>query len=685
MSFGEFYAGTAGIGKAYADGLAQFDKKQMLGALGTKLQAGDYAGASKVAFDAGDPDTGLSLLKLGQSAKQSADANAAFNSFGQAYAGGGTPQPLGALGVQPSAARGPSFASADGAAGDYLKTVRGVESGGNPNAKNPNSTATGIDQFTAGTWAGLARKYPELGLTPNGRTDPAQSTRAMEAFTRDNAKALTAAGVPINPGNLYVSHFLGEAGGPKLIAGAIQNPDAPATAFVSPGAAAANRSIFFNRDGSPKTAGQVYAERTSRFGGASPQQSAQAPAQAAPVQIASADPSFMPPRAGGAPVAPMGGAPAAPAPTMTMPGAAPTPDAAPDTTLEARAQVSAAVPQQLAQAGLPPAAAQQIGTTAPASQQRIGGLIRLATMPGLSEGQAGVVKTLLSNELEQTKAPDEVKKYLFARGQGYAGSFVDFQREGQRPVGPQTVSAGSALVDPNTGRVIFQAPDKDGGGVTLSPGQVRFDAQGRRIAEVADRDKSNEGEAKLRTEFTKQLGTFNEVQDGYRRLIAATEQRESNPGAVSPASDIGLVFGFMKMLDPGSVVREGEFASAQNAAGVPERIQNLYNKALNGEILNPTQRQDFIDTAQRLYGQARQGAESVATRYSDLAKGQGLDVGRVVALPPALSAPKVGRPKASTPEAAPKFKEGTVIVNPQTNEELVRRGGQWVPNARSEL
>lgn len=680
MSFGEFYAATSGIGKAYTDGLAQFDKKQMLGALGTRLQAGDYAGASKVAFDAGDPDTGLSLLKLGQSAKQSADANAAFSSFGRAYAGGGTPQPLGALGTQPAAGpaapRGPAFASADGAAGDYLKTVRGVESGGNPNARNPNSTATGIDQFTAGTWAGLARKYPELGLTPNGRTDPAQSTRAMEAFTRDNAKALTAAGVPITPGNLYVSHFLGEAGGPKFIAGAMQNPDAPATAFVSPGAAAANRTIFYNRDGTPKTAGQVYAERTSKFGGGAPQASA----QAAPVQVASADPSFMPTPAG----APMGAAPAAPAPagpTMTMP------DAAPEATPEARAQVSAAVPQQLAQAGLPPAAAQQVGATAPASQQRIGALIRLATMPGLSEGQSGVVKTLLSNELEQTKAPDEVKKYLFARGQGYGGTFVDFQREGQRPVGPQTVSAGSALVDPNTGRVIFQAPDKEGGGVTLSPGQVRFDAQGRRIAEVADRDKSNEGEAKLRTEFTKQLGTFNEVQDGYRRLIAATAQRESNPDAVSPASDIGLVFGFMKMLDPGSVVREGEFASAQNATGVPERIQNLYNKALNGEILNPTQRQDFIDTAGRLYSQARQGAESVATRYGDLAKGQGLDVGRVVALPPTLSAPKVGRPKASTtaPASTPKFQEGDIAVNPQTNEELVRRGGKWIPNTRPEL
>jgi hypothetical protein len=36
----------------------------------------------------------------------------------------------------------------------------------------------------------------------------------------------------------------------------------------------------------------------------------------------------------------------------------------------------------------------------------------------------------------------------------------------------------------------------------------------------------------------------------------------------------------MKMLDPTSVVREGEFATAQNAASIPIKIVNMYNKAL---------------------------------------------------------------------------------------------------------
>lgn len=667
MSFGEFYTATSGLGKAYTDGLAQFDRKQMLGALSTKLQAGDYSGASKVAFDAGDPDTGLSLLKLGQTAKQSADAGTALAALGQAYGGGGVPQPLGGMGAsQPQAttrpgASLPSFAQGSDI-GRYAGAIQSNESGGNYGIVGPThpkyGRALGAYQVMESNLPSWSREAIGREVTPDEFLRSPQIQDAI--FQKKFGQAVEKYGNPQDAASVWFT-------GRPLAQGANARDVLGTTGqrYVDKFTAALNRGAPASAPQLPATAMQMPAVEPA--------------ARPAPVQVASADRTFTPTMPSAAATAEIVPPPVSGGPTMTMP------EAVPSTTPEARAQVSAAVPQQLAQAGLPPAAAQQIGAMAPASQQRIGALIRLGGMPGLSEAQSGVVKTLLSNELEQTKAPDEVKKYLFARGQGYGGSFVEFQREAQRPAGPSTVAAGSSLVDPNTGRVIFQAPDKEGGGVTLSPGQVRFDAQGRRIAEVADRDKSNEGEAKLRGEFTKQLGTFNEVQDGYRRLIAATAQRESDPNAVSPASDIGLVFGFMKMLDPGSVVREGEFASAQNAAGVPERIQNLYNKALKGEILNPTQRQDFIDTAGRLYAQARQGAEVVASRYSDLAKGQGLDVGRVVALPPALSAPNVGRPKASGSTPAPKFQEGDIAVNPQTNEELVRRGGKWVPNTRPEL
>ena len=70
-------------------------------------------------------------------------------------------------------------------------------------------------------------------------------------------------------------------------------------------------------------------------------------------------------------------------------------------------------------------------------------------------------------------------------------------------------------------------------------------------------------------EFAKGLGTFTDVHDGYGRVIAATKLRETDPAKVSPASDMSLVFGFMKMLDPTSVVREGEYGDGQECRGYP--------------------------------------------------------------------------------------------------------------------
>jgi hypothetical protein len=73
------------------------------------------------------------------------------------------------------------------------------------------------------------------------------------------------------------------------------------------------------------------------------------------------------------------------------------------------------------------------------------------------------------------------------------------------------------------------------------------------------------------------------------------------------AGDMALVFNYMKMLDPGSTVREGEYANAQNAAGVPDKARNMYNKIINGTLLGEegdkeaTQRRDFRNQADNIF------------------------------------------------------------------------------------
>jgi hypothetical protein len=84
------------------------------------------------------------------------------------------------------------------------------------------------------------------------------------------------------------------------------------------------------------------------------------------------------------------------------------------------------------------------------------------------------------------------------------------------------------------------------------------------------------------------------------------------------------IFNYMKMLDPGSVVREGEFANAQNAAGVPDRVLNAYNNVLSGERLNPEQRKQFESQAKKLYTQARTQEATVRKGIERIATGYGL-------------------------------------------------------------
>ena len=130
-------------------------------------------------------------------------------------------------------------------------------------------------------------------------------------------------------------------------------------------------------------------------------------------------------------------------------------------------------------------------------------------------------------------------------------------------------------------------------------------------------------EDKLRDEHQKLSGTFIDVRDAYGRILSNAEEQTA-------ASDLSLIFNYMKMLDPGSVVREGEFANAQNSAGVPDRIRSRYNNVLSGERLAENTRQDFIQTAKDLYSTQLASQSYLDKNYKDLATSYGLDPEKVV-------------------------------------------------------
>ena len=130
-------------------------------------------------------------------------------------------------------------------------------------------------------------------------------------------------------------------------------------------------------------------------------------------------------------------------------------------------------------------------------------------------------------------------------------------------------------------------------------------------------------ENQFRDEHTDGSGEYIKVKDAYARVDAAGR----DPSA---AGDLALIFNFMKMLDPGSTVREGEFANAQNSAGVGPRVQAMYNSVISGQRLADTQRNDFMDRADMLYNAALRGQKQLDKTYTGLAERNNVNPENVV-------------------------------------------------------
>jgi hypothetical protein len=84
--------------------------------------------------------------------------------------------------------------------------------------------------------------------------------------------------------------------------------------------------------------------------------------------------------------------------------------------------------------------------------------------------------------------------------------------------------------------------------------------------------------------------------------------------------DMALIFNYMKMLDPGSTVREGEFANAQNTGGVDEKTMNLYNSLMKGTRLTEEQRQGILNQSNGLMKSSSSQNKKDVARYRRTAK-----------------------------------------------------------------
>lgn len=128
----------------------------------------------------------------------------------------------------------------------------------------------------------------------------------------------------------------------------------------------------------------------------------------------------------------------------------------------------------------------------------------------------------------------------------------------------------------------------------------------------------------LRKDFRNEKTLQNaQIAGGFLNQMEAKAGKIGTPD-YKASDDIALIFSFMKTLDPGSTIQQGEYANAQNAGGVPERIVNIYNKARSGEFLTDEQRNDFINTARLNLQGLQKEAQKVARSYQKDAKARGI-------------------------------------------------------------
>lgn len=181
-----------------------------------------------------------------------------------------------------------------------IDSIIGAESGGDANATNPRSSASGAGQFIDSTWLDTIRKArPDLAEGKSDqellalKTNPDLSRQMTEAYAAQNGEILSKAGQPVTPGNTYLAHFAGPQGAVSVLSA---DPSTPVGQVLGPGAMKANPFL------QGMTAGDLRAWADRKMGGAkaasvTPAAPANAPVASAPLNLApqQTPPIFAPP------------------------------------------------------------------------------------------------------------------------------------------------------------------------------------------------------------------------------------------------------------------------------------------------------------------------------------------------------------------------------------------------------
>jgi hypothetical protein len=145
---------------------------------------------------------------------------------------------------------------------------------------------------------------------------------------------------------------------------------------------------------------------------------------------------------------------------------------------------------------------------------------------------------------------------------------------------------------------------------------------------MGEGQKGFENEMSLKKTFSAEpiYKDFNDMKTAYSQVVSSLKQE-------TPIGDTAAATKIMKLLDPGSVVRESELGIAMAASGKMDRLQYYVQNWADGKKLTPTQRQDFQSLATELYSAAGQAYNAKRNEIAEFGAKYKLDANKALGAP----------------------------------------------------
>ncbi len=210
--------------------------------------------------------------------------------------------------------------------------------------------------------------------------------------------------------------------------------------------------------------------------------------------------------------------------------------------------------------------------------------------------------------------------------------------------------------------------------------QMHSDEMGLKLMELGQKGKPSADLIKgLNSDITNFGKNYNSVRAAANSLQALSKV---NTGA----AQLGIIFNYMKSLDPQSVVRKDEQVQVMRSDGIWGQIKGYVDQLNAGNGLSQEARDNIVNAAKinanAMGQQFNQQVDEYLDTYGDtipqgLKKSLGRRKAKLFDDVPAQPTPQGGN--GQTKAAPSGISEGATATNPKTGQKLIYRNGQWQP------